>query len=166
MSPQRHFYICLLAILKETCRSYRYNVHCVFCLSGENIIVWLIFSSGRCWSVGFSLGFHGSDERKQSLPGQGALNCLHQQKRHTSDFTPRRIRAARAKCSADLGDQVIGAEQRDWIQEMHLQPITLVYCSFWLSLITPLCGLPVAAGHEWTIMIASEESSCTFQAAL
>ena len=62
---------------------------------------------------GFSLGFHGSDERKQSLPGQGALNCLHQQKRHTSDFTPRRIRAARAKCSADLGDQVIGAEQRD-----------------------------------------------------
>ena len=78
-------------------------MQCVFCLSGENIIVWLIFSSGRCWSVGFSLGFHGSDERKQSLPGQGALNCLHQQKRHTSDFTPRRIRAARAKCLADPG---------------------------------------------------------------
>ena len=58
MSPQRHFYICLLAILKETCRSYRYKVSFVslvkILLSGW----WLIFSSGRCWSALVS-GFTG-----------------------------------------------------------------------------------------------------------
>ena len=93
---------------------------------------------------GFSLGFHGSDllgshiAERQERQEDKSLSIVETNRstRHTS--SPRQIRAARAKCLADVGAYWTYRERttgRKFKRCIYTAPIALVYCSFWLSMI-------------------------------